>query len=68
MNLPAEMSEIIGRGDSIRNCDPLLPKQVLYQAELRPDAMAVFKGGRQAGQGSDRAGRGCAGARYQQLP
>jgi hypothetical protein len=29
--------EIIGRGDSIRNCDPLLPKQVLYQAELRPD-------------------------------
>lgn len=27
----------LGRGDSIRNCDPLLPKQVLYQAELRPE-------------------------------
>jgi hypothetical protein len=26
-----------GRGDKIRTCDPLLPKQVLYQAELRPD-------------------------------
>ena len=26
-----------GRGDTIRTCDPLLPKQVLYQAELRPD-------------------------------
>ena len=28
----------IGRGDMIRTCDTLLPKQVLYQAELRPDA------------------------------
>ncbi len=27
----------IGRGDMIRTCDTLLPKQVLYQAELRPD-------------------------------
>lgn len=26
-----------GRGDMIRTCDPLLPKQMLYQAELRPD-------------------------------
>lgn len=23
--------------DTIRTCDPLLPKQVLYQAELHPD-------------------------------
>ena len=28
---------IVGRGDRIRTCDPLLPKQVLYQAELRLD-------------------------------
>ena len=28
----------VGRGDMIRTCDTLLPKQVLYQAELRPDA------------------------------
>jgi hypothetical protein len=27
----------IGRGDRIRTHDPLLPKQMLYQAELRPD-------------------------------
>ena len=26
-----------GRGDRIRTCDLLLPKQALYQAELRPD-------------------------------
>ena len=27
-----------GRGSRIRTCGPLLPKQVLYQAELCPDA------------------------------
>jgi len=27
----------IGRGSGIRTRDPLLPKQVLYQAELCPD-------------------------------
>jgi hypothetical protein len=26
-----------GRDDTIRTCDPLVPNQVLYQAELRPD-------------------------------
>jgi hypothetical protein len=26
-----------GRGNTIRTCDPLLPKQTLYQAELCPD-------------------------------
>lgn len=26
-----------GRGDKIRTCDILLPKQTLYQAEPRPD-------------------------------
>ena len=30
--------ERIGRGGGTRTRDPLLPKQVLYQAELRPDA------------------------------
>jgi hypothetical protein len=27
----------IGRGERIRTSDPLLPKQVRYQAALRPD-------------------------------
>ncbi len=26
-----------GRGDRIRTCDPLLPKQMRYQAALLPD-------------------------------
>ena len=26
-----------GRGGKIRTCDPLFPKQVRYQAALRPD-------------------------------
>ena len=33
-----DISLRIGRGDWIRTNDPLLPKQALYQAELRPDA------------------------------
>ena len=28
---------ITGRADRIRTCDPLLPKQMRYQAALRPD-------------------------------
>ena len=28
---------LIGRGDMIRTCDTLVPNQVLYQAELRPE-------------------------------
>ncbi len=34
---PFKISEIFGRGDRIRTCDLLLPKQALYQAELRPE-------------------------------
>ena len=30
-----------GRDDTIRTCDPLVPNQVLYQAELRPDSKYV---------------------------
>src|SRR3954451_19398168 len=30
-------SDWIGRGDRIRTCDPLVPNQVLYQAEPLPD-------------------------------
>ena len=30
--------ETSGRGDRIRTCDPLLPKQMRYQAALLPDA------------------------------
>src|SRR5947207_1928039 len=28
----------VGRGDRIRTCDPLRPRQVRYQAALRPDS------------------------------
>jgi hypothetical protein len=31
------MKKMDGRDDTIRTCDPLVPNQVLYQAELRPD-------------------------------
>ncbi|MDB4865937.1 MAG: hypothetical protein JWR03_270 [Cohnella sp.] len=30
-----------GRDDTIRTCDPLVPNQVLYQAELRPVIIKV---------------------------
>jgi hypothetical protein len=33
----AQRIDIAGRGSGIRTRDPLLPKQVLYQAELCPD-------------------------------
>ena len=33
----SKMPSIVGRGSGIRTRDPLLPKQVLYQAELCPD-------------------------------
>lgn len=31
-----EHADLTGRGDRIRTCDLLLPKQALYQAELHP--------------------------------
>ena len=36
-SIALEFLEFIGRGDMIRTCDPLLPKQMRYQAALRPD-------------------------------
>lgn len=30
-----------GRGSKIRTCDPLLPKQVRYQAALCPDSAGI---------------------------
>ncbi len=35
--LQAQKQKISGRGDRIRTCDPLLPKQMRYQAALLPD-------------------------------
>ena len=32
----ASLDTSLNRGDTIRTCDLLLPKQALYQAELRP--------------------------------
>ena len=37
--LPIELRPQIGRADRIRTCDPLLPKQMRYQAALRPDTV-----------------------------
>ena len=34
---------IIGRSDRIRTYDPLLPRQVLYQTELRPEIYGNWK-------------------------
>gem|GEM_PF-3512547 len=31
-----------GRGDMIRTCDILLPKQALYQTELRPEIPGII--------------------------
>ena len=31
------------RDDTIRTCDPLVPNQVLYQAELRPVTYSIVK-------------------------
>ena len=39
----AEMPSIVGRGSGIRTRDPLLPKQVLYQAELCPDRSILLR-------------------------
>ena len=33
-----------GRGERIRTFDPLLPKQMRYQAALRPDKLAILHG------------------------
>ena len=36
------MLRLDGRSDRIRTCDVLLPKQVLYQAELRSDEVRTL--------------------------
>ena len=36
--------ELSGRGERIRTSDPLLPKQVRYQAALRPDIFQMAAG------------------------
>ena len=40
---PTELRAVVqdGRGDMIRTCDPLLPKQMRYQTALRPDQVIV---------------------------
>lgn len=39
--LPIELPPQSGRGDWIRTSDPLLPKQMRYQAALRPEARRI---------------------------
>jgi hypothetical protein len=33
---------MFGRGDWIRTSDPLRPRQVRYQAALRPDSLSII--------------------------
>ena len=35
--------DLNGRGGKIRTCDPLFPKQMRYQAALRPEPSALIK-------------------------
>ena len=44
----AVVAESIGRGGGIRTPDPLLPKQMRYQATLRPDLRIVSQSRRHA--------------------
>ena len=39
----------LNREDRIRTCDPLVPNQVLYQAELLPDKNAPYRSHDKAG-------------------
>ncbi len=44
--------EIVGRGDRIRTCDPLLPKQMRYQAALLPGPVRALGGFTIGGKGN----------------
>ncbi len=37
LSVSAPLAEVFGRGDRIRTYDPLFPKQMRYQAALRPE-------------------------------
>ena len=41
---------MFGRGDRIRTCDPLVPNQVLYQAEPLPDGVLFTAKGLRRGE------------------
>ena len=43
MLYPVELQAHIGRGGGIRTPDPLLPKQLRYQAALHPEYIFVSK-------------------------
>ncbi len=46
---PLLLKQKNGRGGKIRTCDPLFPKQVRYQAALRPEqAWVLYKNARRA--------------------
>src|SRR4051812_20483869 len=46
-----------GRGDRIRTCDILLPKQALYRAELHPDVECPLYSSNVVPLGTEAAGR-----------
>ncbi len=43
-DLPRAYGRITNRGERIRTSDTLLPKQVRYQAALRPGKVVIFSG------------------------
>ena len=40
---PTELPAVVGRGGEIRTPDPLLPKQMRYQAALHPESWGVYQ-------------------------
>ena len=40
----SQIGQKINREDRIRTCDPLVPNQVLYQAELLPEVFILSLG------------------------
>jgi hypothetical protein len=56
-----------GRGERIRTSDPLLPKQMLYQAELRPDLIRPGLGGPGMVAAWRRGATDCGGMRHKIL-
>src|SRR5688500_2568879 len=51
-------NRVFGRGDRIRTCDILLPKQALYQAELHPESGSIVPHGPRAAPRYNRSGHG----------
>jgi hypothetical protein len=66
-HVPGMDPDSLGRGERIRTSDPLLPKQMLYQAELRPDLNRQGPGGPGMVAASHPSATECVGMRHKSL-